>query len=178
MRIISGELKGRLLPTIPKGFKARPTTDFAKENLFNILENLVDFENLDVLDLFGGTGGISYEFASRGCISVDIVEIEPLHFAYIKKAAETLGFKQIQAIKNDSFKYIKFCNKTYDIIFADPPYTNSKIETIPQLVFENNLLKQNGYLVLEHSASNNFSKSEHFVNSRHYGSVCFSFFKN
>ncbi|MDR1887070.1 MAG: RsmD family RNA methyltransferase, partial [Prevotellaceae bacterium] len=144
MRIISGQYGGRSLPALPKGFKARPTTDFAKENLFNILENLFDFASVEVLDLFAGTGGISYEFASRGSQYIDAVEIEPLHFAYIKNASATLDFKQIHAIRNDSFRFLKFCRKSYDIIFADPPYASAKIALIPELVFANKLLNAGG----------------------------------
>ncbi|MDR3246214.1 MAG: RsmD family RNA methyltransferase [Prevotellaceae bacterium] len=177
MRIISGEYKGRLLPIVPKGFKARPTTDFAKENLFNVLENLFDLSSVDVLDLFAGTGGISYEFVSRGCNSIDTVEIEPLHFSYIKKACESLKIKHIHVIRNDSFRFLKFCRKSYDIIFADPPYANSKISIIPRLVFENKLLKEGGYLIIEHSAANNFSGVEGFTELRNYGNVNFSFFR-
>jgi 16S rRNA (guanine(966)-N(2))-methyltransferase RsmD len=176
MRIISGQFKGRLLPVVPKGFKARPTTDFAKENLFNILENLFDLSAVKVLDLFAGTGGISYEFASRGSKHVDAVEIEPLHFAYIKKTVETLDFKQIHVIRNDSVRFLKFCRESYDIIFADPPYANSQVAFIPKLVFENKLLNDGGRLIVEHSADNNFSDVEGFTQQRHYGSVNFSFF--
>jgi 16S rRNA (guanine(966)-N(2))-methyltransferase RsmD len=176
MRIISGQFKGRLLPVLPKTFSARPTTDFAKENLFNILENLFDISVVKVLDLFAGTGGISYEFASRGSQYVDTVEIEPLHFTYIKKTSETLGFKQIHAIRNDSFRFLKFCRQSYDIIFADPPYANTQIALIPKLVFENNLLNDGGCLIIEHSTDNNFADVEGFSQQRRYGSVNFSFF--
>jgi 16S rRNA (guanine(966)-N(2))-methyltransferase RsmD len=176
MRIISGQFKGRLLPAVPKGFKARPTTDFAKENLFNILENSFDLNAVKVLDLFAGTGGISYEFASRGSQYIDTVEIERLHFAYIKKTVETLGFNQIHVIRNDVFRFLKFCNESYDIIFADPPYANAQIAIIPKLVTENNLLNEGGCLIIEHSANNNFSEIDGFTEQRHYGSVNFSFF--
>jgi 16S rRNA (guanine(966)-N(2))-methyltransferase RsmD len=176
MRIISGQFKGRLLPAVPKAFNARPTTDFAKENLFNILENLFDINAVKVLDLFAGTGGISYEFASRGSKHVDTVEIEPLHFMYIKKTAETLGFKQIHVIRNDAFRFLKFCCQSYDIIFADPPYANSQIALIPKSVFENKLLNDGGRLIIEHSANNNLSDIEGFIQQRHYGNVNFSFF--
>jgi 16S rRNA (guanine(966)-N(2))-methyltransferase RsmD len=176
MRIISGQYKGRLLPVVPKAFKARPTTDFSKENLFNILENSFDLSAVKVLDLFAGTGGISYEFASRGSKHVDTVEIEPLHFNYIKKTSETLGFNQIHVIRNDSFRFLKFCSESYDIIFADPPYSNSQIMLIPKLVAANNLLNEGGRLIVEHSANNNFSEIEGFLQQRRYGSVNFSFF--
>jgi 16S rRNA (guanine(966)-N(2))-methyltransferase RsmD len=177
MRIISGQYKGLLLPAVPKGFKARPTTDFAKENLFNILENSFDLSTVKVLDLFAGTGGISYEFASRGSKYIDTVEIDPIHFTYIKKTSETLGFKQIHVIRNDSFRFLKFCNESYDIIFADPPYTNKQIALIPKLVIENKLLNESGCLIVEHSAIDNFSEIEDFTQQRRYGSVNFSFFR-
>ncbi|MDR1584138.1 MAG: 16S rRNA (guanine(966)-N(2))-methyltransferase RsmD [Prevotellaceae bacterium] len=177
MRIISGQYKGRLLPAVPKGFKARPTTDFAKENLFNILENSFDFSTLKILDLFAGTGGISYEFASRGCKHIDTVEIETLHFTYIKKTSEILNLVQIHIIRNDSFRFLKFCRESYDIIFADPPYSNDKIMLIPKLVFENKLLNEGGCLIVEHSKNNNFSETQGFMQQRQYGSVNFSFFK-
>jgi 16S rRNA (guanine(966)-N(2))-methyltransferase RsmD len=177
MRIVSGQYKGRLLPLIPKGFKARPTTDFAKENLFNILENLFDLSSVDVLDLFAGTGGISYEFVSRGCNSIDTVEIEPVHFAYIKNTCELLKIRNIHVIRNDSFRFLTFCRKSYDIIFADPPYTNNKISLIPGLVFENKLLNDGGYLIIEHSSANNFSGVKGFTELRSYGNVNFSFFR-
>ncbi|MDR1169711.1 MAG: RsmD family RNA methyltransferase [Prevotellaceae bacterium] len=177
MRIISGQYKSRLLPAVPKGFDARPTTDFAKENLFNILENMFDFSTVNVLDLFAGTGGISYEFASRGSKHVDTVEIKPLHFSYIKKTSEALGFQQIHVIRNDSFRFLKFCSETYDIIFADPPYTSNQIALIPRLVIENKLLNEDGCMIVEHSATDNFSEIEGFTQHRQYGSVNFSFFR-
>jgi 16S rRNA (guanine(966)-N(2))-methyltransferase RsmD len=176
MRIISGQFKGRLLPAVPKGFDARPTTDFAKENLFNILENSFDLSAVKTLDLFAGTGGISYEFASRGSKHVDTVEIEHLHYAYIKKTSEVMGFKQIHVVRNDVFRFLKFCRESYDIIFADPPYTNSQIALIPKLVFENRLLNEGGCLIVEHSSNNNFSETGGFTQQRRYGSVNFSFF--
>jgi 16S rRNA (guanine(966)-N(2))-methyltransferase RsmD len=178
MRIISGQYKGRLLPAVPKAFKARPTTDFAKENLFNILENSFNISAVKILDLFAGTGGISYEFASRGSKHIDTVEIEPSHYSYIKKTSEVLDFKQIHVVRNDAFRFLKFCRESYDIIFADPPYANNRIALIPELVIENDLLNEGGYLIIEHSSSNNFSKTEGFIQQRCYGSVNFSFFGN
>ncbi|MDR2026026.1 MAG: 16S rRNA (guanine(966)-N(2))-methyltransferase RsmD [Prevotellaceae bacterium] len=178
MRIISGQYKGRILPAVPKGFKARPTTDFAKENLFNILENLFDLNSVKVLDLFAGTGGISYEFASRGSKHIDTVEIEPLHYMYVKKTSEALALKQIHVIRNDSFRFLKFCHESYDIIFADPPYANAQTAHIPKLVFDNKLLNEKGCLIIEHSSNNSFPETEGFIQQRRYGSVNFSFFGN
>lgn len=138
---------------------------------------MMDLASTDVLDLCAGTGAVSYEFASRGCRSVDSVEIEALHFGYIKKTAETMGLDEIHAIRNDAFKFPVFCRKTYDIIFADPPYSHEKTILIPSIVTEKQLLKPGGLLVIEHSASNDFSNTPGFVESRRYGKVNFSFFK-
>lgn len=176
MRIISGQYKGRIIQP-PKGFKARPTTDFAKESLFNIIANNYDFEDVKVLDLFSGTGGISYEFASRGCPYIDAIEISPLHFSFIKRMAQELNFKQIHAIRNDSFKYLHFCTIKYDIIFADPPYTFEGIEEIPLTIFARNLLNDNGLVILEHSDNEDFSHILQFQYKRNYGGVNFSFFQ-
>lgn len=175
MRIIGGTHKGKaLIP--PKNFKARPTTDFAKESLFNILENSFDIETIRVLDLFSGTGGIAYEFASRGAIWVDAVEIEPLHFNFIRKTVRELNLPQIHVIRNDAFKFLTFCTETYDVIFADPPYNSGNLAQIPSTVLQRKLLKPDGRLILEHSDQNKFSELEGFINVRHYGSVNFSFF--
>jgi 16S rRNA (guanine(966)-N(2))-methyltransferase RsmD len=176
MRIISGRYKGRIINP-PRGFKARPTTDFAKESLFNILENTYDFESITALDLFAGTGGISYELASRGCLTIESVEIYPLHFSFIKRTAQELGFKQIHAIRNDAFKFLHFCTSTYDIIFADPPYDFEGIDEIAFTVFARNLLNKNGMLILEHSNGKNFAHVENYKYTRNYGGVNFSFFQ-
>ncbi len=176
MRIISGKYRGKQISP-PAGFSARPTTDFAKESLFNILANSYDFEEIKVLDLFSGTGGISYEFASRGCPAIDAVEINSQHVAFIKRMARELELDQLHVIRNDAFKFLDFCKATYDIIFADPPYAFDNLELIPNIVFTRNLLNKNGVLIIEHSDSNDFSKDDHFVDRRHYGGVNFSFFK-
>ena len=176
MRIVSGTHKGRRI-TPDKSFKARPTTDFAKENLFNVLNNIVDFENLSVLDLFGGTGGISYEFASRGAEKVICVELNHRHFSFIQKTVNELQFDQILPIKSDVFKFLKACHQKFDMIFADPPYDLKKIESIPDLIFEKEILQEDGLLIVEHSSKNDFSKHPFFSEKRTYGSVNFSFFK-
>lgn len=176
MRIISGQYKGKIIVP-PRGFKARPTTDFAKESLFNIITNIYNFEEIKVLDLFAGTGGISFEFASRGCNSIDSVEINPLHHSFIKNTAKQLRFNQIHAIRNDAFKFLHFCNVKYDIIFADPPYVFEGIEEIPLTIFSRQLLTNNGMLILEHSDSSDFSNIDGFRDKRHYGGVNFSFFQ-
>jgi 16S rRNA (guanine(966)-N(2))-methyltransferase RsmD len=177
MRIISGTYRGRLLPAPPKNFKARPTTDFAKENLFNILANRFDFEAVDVLDLFAGTGGISLEFASRGCRSTDTVEIEQSHCRYIANTATLLKMPQIHVVHNDVFLFLRLCRKTYDIIFADPPYSNENVRLIPDIVAKRQLLKESGRLIVEHSSTNDFTGCIGFVEQRRYGSVNFSFFE-
>lgn len=176
MRIISGTYKGRLIKP-PKNFRARPTTDFAKENLFNILNNHFDFTELDVLDLFSGTGSISYEFASRECNSVISVDSNFKHHTFIKKTIESLGFKNIKAIKSDAFKYVKSCPKKFDIIFADPPYDLPKMDAIPAFILEQDILKKEGWLIVEHGDKTNFSKNAGFKEMRKYGGVNFSIFE-
>ncbi len=161
----------------PSGFNARPTTDFAKVALFNIIATNFDIERIEVLDLFAGTGSISFEFASRGCPKIDLVELNAKHHAFIAKTADTLKFSQIHAIKNNAFTFLTFCKASYDIIFADPPYEIKGIEQIPEEVFVRNLLKPDGWLIVEHSKDTDLSAHPHFVENRHYGSVNFSFFK-
>jgi 16S rRNA (guanine(966)-N(2))-methyltransferase RsmD len=176
MRIISGSHKGRnIVP--PHNFRARPTTDFAKENLFNILNNIVDIAELEVLDLFAGTGSISFEFASRGAKKIDTVELNGIHHAFIRQTADKLGFEQIHTIKSDALNFILFCSATYDIIFADPPYEMSDVDKIPDTIFKHNMLKENGLFIIEHSNKYDFGSHLRFYDSRHYGSVNFTFLK-
>ena len=141
MRIIRGKYKKKHIYQ-PKNFEARPTTDIAKEGLFNIIENNFDIENISVLDIFSGTGSISYEFASRNCNNIISVEINYINYSFICKNVKELDFSQIKTYKTDAFKYLKKCNTSFDIIFADPPYNLKNIEDIPLLVFENKLLKK------------------------------------
>ncbi|MCW3786493.1 RsmD family RNA methyltransferase [Plebeiibacterium sediminum] len=177
MRIISGSLKGRRFSP-PKNFKARPTTDFAKENLFNVLNNHYSFEELKVLDLFGGTGSISLEFASRGTNNITCVELNFNHFRFIKKNIDELGMKSsIKVIKADAFKFIEKTSETFDMIFADPPYDLENAETIPDLVLSNNLLNSEGILIFEHSGKVDFKSHPNFVENRENGKVIFTFFK-
>ena len=176
MRIVSGTHKGRRI-TPDKSFKARPTTDFAKENLFNVLNNMIDFEDLNVLDLFGGTGGISYEFASRGAEKIICVEKNHRHFAFIQKTIEELKFEQILPIKSDVVRFIKSCRQKFDMIFADPPFDMKGIDSIPNSILEKELLSENGLLIVEHGSTNDFSAHPFFFEKRTYGSVNFSFFK-
>ncbi len=176
MRIISGKYKGRRI-SAPNNITARPTTDFAKEGLFNLLNNRIDFEGIDVLDLFSGTGSISFEFASRDCNSVISIEQNERHCAFIRKVCSELKIETLQLLKTDVFKYINSCHIQFDMIFADPPYELSTLPNIPDLIFENNLLKPGGLLVLEHSAKHQFSQHPHFSDHRNYGNVNFSFFE-
>ena len=176
MRIISGKFRGRAINP-PKNLRARPTTDFAKENLFNILTNLVDFEECTVLDLFAGTGSISYEFASRGVKSVTAVEINSLHHNFIRNTARDLGADNIFAVKANVFLYLKSCPKRFDIVFSDAPYDLEGIEDVVDLVLSGNILEDDGIFIFEHSEKYNFENHPLFWQSRSYGSVQFSFFK-
>ena len=176
MRIISGIHRGRVIQP-PKNLRARPTTDFAKENLFNVLNSHLEIEGLDVLDLFSGTGSISYEFASRGAASVVSVEINAVHHQYIRNTAKSFGFTNIHPVKANAFLYLKSCAKQFDIIFADPPYDIEGSETIPAAVFDRNPLREGGWLILEHSKNLDVSRYPGFAESRSYGSVHFSIFK-
>jgi len=176
MRIIRGKYKGRHVPT-PTGFKARPTTDFAKEGLFNILENVyVDFEAAPTaLDLFAGTGSIGLELASRGCAKVVSVEKDFKHWQFLTRVQKELQVKEWLPLKGDVFKYVRTCRECYDIIFADPPYALENLADIPDVTLP--LLKEEGLLILEHGSSYDFSKHPRFVAHRNYGSVNFSFFQ-
>jgi 16S rRNA (guanine(966)-N(2))-methyltransferase RsmD len=177
MRIIGGELKGRLFNP-GKNFKARPTTDFARENLFNILNNTINFEEIKVLDLFAGTGSISFEFASRGCKSVTSIEIDHVHYAFIATVIKQLELGNvIRLLRYDVRKFIPRCVEKYDLIFADPPYQLPTIKEIPDMVFEFHLLNNRGILILEHGKNDNFATHPNLFQQRIYGSVHFSFFR-
>lgn len=177
MRVISGIYKRHRFD-IPHSFKARPTTDFAKENLFNVLSNYLDFEdNIHALDLFAGTGSISLELVSRGCDQVISIEKDRDHHAFICKVMDEVKTDKCISIRGDVFKYIQSCHNQFDFIFADPPYELKDLETIPGLIFEHELLKEEGLFVLEHGKKNNFETHPHFIERRVYGSVNFSFFQ-
>ncbi len=176
MRIVSGTHKGRVIRP-PSFFKARPTTDMAKESLFNILQNRFDFAEIEVLDLFSGTGSISYEFASRDCRKVISVDKNFRYSRFIQDTAKQFGFDQIKCIKSDSFRYVKSCASKFDIVFADPPYDLEKLKEIPDLVFQAGIIKDGGILILEHPASYNLSKHPNFKENRNYSRVNFSFFE-
>ena len=178
MRVISGIYKRRRFD-VPNTFKARPTTDFAKENLFNVLSNYFDFEedNVRALDLFAGTGSISIELVSRGCQQVISVEKDRDHYAFICKIMQEVKTDKCIPVRGDVFKYIKGGREQFDFIFADPPYELPGLETLPDLVFENNMLAEGGLFVLEHGKKNDFETHPHFIERRVYGSVNFSFFR-
>lgn len=176
MRIITGIYKGRHFE-IPRSFKARPTTDFAKENIFNVLNGLIDFEDATALDLFAGTGSISLELISRGCASVISVEADRDHAAFIKQCMNKIGVDNNILIKGDVFRFVKSCRQQFDFIFADPPYALDKIDAIPDLIFGKQLLKEGGIFVLEHGKKNDFTNQPMFIDHRTYGSVNFSIFR-
>lgn len=176
MRIIAGIYRSRRFE-VPKSFKLRPTTDFAKENLFNFLVNHIDFENTIALDLFAGTGSISFELLSRGCKGVTCVEKEITHCSFIKKIQSKLKENRLQIIQRDVFQFIKFCSNTFDFVFADPPYTLKQLFSIPALILSSSLMRGNGVLVVEHSKEYDFSESLYFKQQRIYGSVNFSVFR-
>ena len=162
---------------MPRTFKARPTTDFAKESLFNVLANRIDLEDASALDLFSGTGSISIELVSRGCSHVVSVENDPDHYRFICKVMETVKTDRCLPVKGDVFKYIAGCNTKFDFISADPPYQLENLADIPDLVFDAGILADDGIFVLEHGKTNNFSNHPHFTDMKVYGSVHFSFFK-
>lgn len=175
MRIISGRFRGRrLMP--PKNITARPTTDFAKESLFNLLSNRMDFAGVEMLDLFAGTGSIGIEFISRGAKEVTSVELAHTQQNFIISVCKQLNINNLHVIRTDVFRYIKTCRLQYDFIYADPPYDLQALPTLPNLIFEQRLLKEYGLFVLEHSKSNTFQAHPHFIEQRTYGSVNFSFF--
>jgi 16S rRNA (guanine966-N2)-methyltransferase len=177
MRVIGGRFKGRRFNP-PKFFKARPTTDFAKESLFNLINNEIDLVGTRVLDLFAGTGSISYEFMSRGAEHVTSVDISSKYLGFIKKTAEEINTEKrvIYTIKSDVLKFIPKHNLDYDLIFADPPYDLPKIGEIANLIFENTSLKPGALVIIEHSSSTDYSKHPNFKYLRNYGKVHFSFF--
>lgn len=175
MRIISGIHKSRRFD-VPRSFKARPTTDFAKENIFNVIINLVDPEGTEALDLFSGTGSIAFELISRGCRQVVCVEKDAAHYAFIRKVKDELKADNLVTYRGDAFKYIQSCKLTFDIIFADPPYALKNLADIPRLIIEQNLLKENGIFIMEHPKEYDFSQLPYFQQRRTYGSVNFSVF--
>jgi len=176
MRIIRGTHRGRKI-TAPASLPVRPTTDLAKESLFNILDNHIYFEDLHVLDLYAGTGSISYEFASRGSQQVIAVDLHPQCVRFISETATRLGFSQLKALRSSSIGFLNHCHEKFDLIFADPPYELEGIEDVIELVFKRQLLKNGGWLIIEHSGGKDFSLFPDFSEHRNYGKVNFSFFR-
>jgi len=178
MRIVGGLYRSRRFNP-PKFFKARPTTDYAKESLFNLIENRIDLEGKKALDLFSGTGSISYEFMSRCCNYVMAVDNSAKYLSFVEKTAKLLNpdEKILRTYKGNAFTILKKLDLDYDIIFADPPYEIDKLETIPDLIFDNDTLKKDSIIIIEHSSKNDFSQHPHFQVKRSYGKVNFSFFQ-
>lgn len=178
MRIISGELGGRRINPPAKMPHTRPTTDIAKEGLFNIIENNLDIGTLKTLDIFGGTGSISYELASRGAEDCTIVEKDTAMYEFIKKTAQELKLTNFKVIKMEVFKFLEQCTEQFDFIFAGPPYALTTIDELPKKIAEKQLLKPGGWFVLEHTPRNNYESYPFFVTARNYGTTIFSIFVN
>lgn len=176
MRIISGIYGGRKINPPVSMPHTRPTTDIAKEGLFNVLQNNLEMEALKSLDLFGGTGCISYELASRGVADLTIVEKDPAMYEFIKKTSRDLGIQNFKLVKSEVFKFIETCNDTFDFIFAGPPYSLGNIDDLPLKIFERQLLNPKGWFVLEHTPRNDYKKFAHYKTERHYGTTIFSIF--
>ena len=178
MRIIGGDFGGRRINPPAKMPYTRPTTDIAKEGLFNVLQHKLDFEELTTLDLFGGTGSISYELASRGAKALTIVEKDHAMFDFIKKTAASLRIENMKMVKMDVFKFIGQCTDKFDFIFAGPPYALTAIDELPKLVAEKQLLQPGGWFVLEHTPRNDYKSYPLYKMEKHYGTTIFSFFVN
>jgi len=176
MRIIGGEHSGRKFNPPNNMPYTRPTTDIAKEGLFNVLQHKFNFEELKTLDLFGGTGSISYELASRGVTDLTIVEKDNAMFDFIKKTSSALHFKNFKILKMDVFKFINQCTDKFDFIFAGPPYALTNIDDLPKQIFEKQLLKKNGWFVLEHTPRNDYKSFSFYRSERNYGTTVFSTF--
>lgn len=176
MRIISGKFGGRRINPPANMPHTRPTTDIAKEGLFNILQNRIHFEGIKTLDLFGGTGCISYELASRGANDLTIVEKDNIMHAFIKKNIEMLGITNCKILKMEVFSFLNNCNEQYDFIFAGPPYALGTIDELPKIIVAKNLIARDGFFVLEHTPRNNYEKFDGFSFQRNYGTTVFSFF--
>lgn len=176
MRIISGKYKGRRIQP-PRKFHSRPTTDMAKEGLFNILESKFYWEGKEVLDLFAGTGNVSVEFLSRGVQEVLSVDQHDLSIRHMNKVQDQLEIENWSILKKDVFKFIEHCHRMFDIVFADPPFAMKQTATIPDVIFEAGILKEEGTLILEHGQENEFKNHSKLKDSRRYGGVYFSFFE-
>ncbi len=178
MRIIAGSLKGRRFTPPAKTWPTRPTTDYAKEGLFNVLTNILDFESTKMLDLFGGTGSHCYEFISRGCTSCHYVDKHGPCVQFVKKQVEVFNIeKYITIIRSDVFKYVENCKLKFDFIFAGPPYPLPNLDDIPEHIFNHDILNSSGLLVLEHNPNHDFKHLPFFETERKYGTTIFSFFR-
>lgn len=175
IRIISGTHKGRRI-SAPSNLPVRPTTDFAKEGLFNVLGNRIDFEDEAVLDLFAGTGNISYELASRGCKNITCVDTDARCIKFIQDTAAKFEFRSIRTLRSDVFSFIRKGGKPFSLIFADPPFDMEETATLPKLIFDNNLLAPGGLLIIEHPDTTRFTDTSNLKEVRKYGKVHFSFF--
>lgn len=176
MRIIGGEHGGRKIHPPAKMPFTRPTTDIAKEGLFNVIENNLNIPDLKTLDLFGGTGAISYELASRGATDLTIIEKDPQMSEFIQKNATLLKLENFKVVRSDVFRYIDQCSEKFDFIFAGPPYSLNTIDQLPVRIFEKQLLNVGGWFVLEHTPRNDYKKFDHYVTQRNYGTTIFSIF--
>lgn len=178
MRIIGGTMGGRRITPPAKMPHTRPTTDIAKEGLFNIIENNLDIENLVTLDLFGGTGSISYELASRGARQLSIIEKDPAMYDFIQNTINQLSLPQVKVIKSDVFRFIRETKEKYDLIFAGPPYALANINDLPVEIFKQGLLREGGWFILEHTPRNDYRKFDYYRTERNYGTTIFSIFVN
>lgn len=176
MRVITGKYKGRRFD-VPRTFKARPTTDFAKENLFNVLRSYIDFEETTALDLFGGTGSITLELLSRGCPQVTTVEKDRQHYMFIRAVLHELNDDAANLLQGDALKFIERCRQPFELVFADPPYILPELPELPERILKSDCLKAGGLFILEHGKNYNFSHLPEFLEHRAYGSVNFSFFR-
>lgn len=178
MRIISGSLGGRRISPPPQMPYTRPTTDIAKEGLFNILQNRISFEDITTLDLFGGTGSISYELASRGASSLTIIEKDTQMYNFLKKNIAALQIDNATVLMMDVFQYLNSCTTQFDFIFAGPPYALTNIDEIPKVIVSKQLIAPGGFFVLEHTPRNNYESYAGYSFQRNYGTTVFSFFTN
>lgn len=179
MRIISGEFGGRKFHPPANNWPTRPTTDVSKEGLYNILQNKIDFEDIKMLDLFGGTGNHCYEFISRGCTDATYVDNFGGCVAFVIKTAQELKIgDRLKVVKNDVYKYIASCKEQFDFIFAGPPYPLITLNTIPDKIFQYDLLAKDGIFVIEHNPQHNFKNHPNYENERNYGTTIFTFFRN
>jgi 16S rRNA (guanine(966)-N(2))-methyltransferase RsmD len=178
MRIITGKYGGRKINPPSKMPYTRPTTDVAKEGLFNIIENNISIPGIKTLDIFGGTGSISYELASRGASDLTIVEKDPKMYEFIKRKIAEFKIVNCHVVKNDVFKFLETCTDKFDLIFAGPPYALKNIDDLPQIIREKKLLKEGGWFILEHTPANNYEQEPMFKTMRNYGTTVFSIFIN